>query len=106
VKAEVDYPRRYAVLVNTPAETDFARQVGVELVGAERCVMQHEPVTGSEDFAFMLQKVPGCYLLIGNGDGNQPGATMCHHPGYNFNDANLPVGSAYWVLLAQRFLRD
>ena len=106
VKAEVDYQRRYAVLVNTKAETDFARQVGIELVGAGRCVMQHEPVTGSEDFAFMLQKVPGCFLMIGNGDGNQPGATMCHHPGYNFNDANLPVGSAYWVLLAERFLRD
>ncbi|MFO1218806.1 MAG: M20 aminoacylase family protein [Burkholderiaceae bacterium] len=105
VRAEVDYQRRYAVLVNTRAETDFARQVGIELVGAGRCVMQHDPVTGSEDFSFMLQKVPGCFLMIGNGDGDSPGATMCHHPGYDFNDANLPLGAAYWVLLAERFLQ-
>jgi hippurate hydrolase len=61
-------------------------------------------VTGSEDFAFMLERVPGSYLLIGNGDGNGAGACMVHNPGYDFNDANLSMGAAYWVLLAQRFL--
>ena len=52
----------------------------------------------------MLERVPGSYLLIGNGDGDSAGACMVHNPGYDFNDANLPIGAAYWALLAQRFL--
>jgi len=59
----------------------------------------------------MLERVPGSYLLIGNGLGEQGGddstaasACMVHNPGYDFNDANLPVGAAYWVRLAERFL--
>jgi hippurate hydrolase len=56
----------------------------------------------------MLEQVPGCYLLIGNGseaDGGT-GACMVHHPGYDFNDAILPTGAAFWSRLVQRFLRD
>lgn len=104
VKAEVEYQRRYSVLVNTKPETDFARQVALDLVGAEQVLLEREPITGSEDFAFMLEKVPGCYLYLGNGDG--PDSRMCHHPGYNFNDANMGVGSAYWVALTERYLKD
>ena len=104
VVAEVDYQRRYPVLVNTPAETEFARQVALELLGPEKCQLKVPPVTGSEDFAFMLEKVPGCYLMIGNGDGDD--SRMCHHPGYNFNDANMGVGPAYWALLVERFLAE
>ena len=94
------------MLVNTPAETDFARAVATELVGVEQVTLQGPPLTGSEDFAFMLEQVPGSYLLIGNGSGEQGGAGACmvHNPGYDFNDGNIAVGSAYWVLLAQRFL--
>ena len=58
VKAEIDYRRGYAALVNSKDETDFARQIGSELVGAERVVLQAPPLTGSEDFAFMLEKCP------------------------------------------------
>ena len=107
--AEVDYREGYCVLVNTPAETEFARQVALELVGPQNVTLQAPAVPGSEDFAFMLEKVPGSYLLIGNGDG-RPGSTfaghacMVHNPGYDFNDASLPVGAAYWSLLAERFL--
>jgi hippurate hydrolase len=103
VHAEVAWRSGYAVLVNTPAETAFARAVGVELVGAERVTLQGPPLTGSEDFAFMLERVPGSYLLIGNGTGSA-GGCMVHHPGYDFNDDNIAVGGAYWVLLAERFL--
>jgi hippurate hydrolase len=102
VRAEIDYRRDYPVLVNTPAETAFARQVGLELVGAEHVTLQGEALTGSEDFAFMLDHCPGCYLLIGNGAGE--GACMVHNPGYDFNDDILPTGAAYWSLLAQRYL--
>ena len=106
VKAQIDWKPGYAVLVNTPAETAFARQVAIELVGAERVTLQGPPLTGSEDFAFMLERVPGSYLLIGNGTGGSAGEGGCmvHNPGYDFNDHNIGVGSAYWVLLAQRFL--
>jgi hippurate hydrolase len=102
VQAHIDWKPGYAVLVNTPAETAFAREVALELVGAERVTMQGPPLTGSEDFAFMLERVPGSYLLIGNGIGE--GGCMVHNPGYDFNDHNIGVGSAYWVLLAERFL--
>ncbi len=91
VKAEIDYRRGYAALINSKDETDFARQIGTELVGAERVVLQAPPLTGSEDFAFMLEKRPGSYLLIGNGDGDKLGACMVHNPGYDFNDANLAI---------------
>jgi len=110
VTARVDYQRSYPVLVNTPAETEFARRVALELVGADRVELQARALTGSEDFAFMLEQVPGSYLLIGNGDGTADGvndghgACMVHNPGYDFNDRNLPIGAAYWALLAQRFL--
>lgn len=104
VSAHIDWRPGYAVLVNTAAETAFARQVALELVGPEQVTLQGPAVTGSEDFAFMLERVPGSYLFIGNGDGDSHGACMVHNPGYDFNDQNLPIGAAYWVLLAQRFL--
>ena len=104
VSAQLDWRPGYAVLVNTPAETGFARQVALELVGEEKVTLQGPPLTGSEDFAFMLERVPGSYLLIGNGTGDAAGACMVHNPGYDFNDDNIAIGAAYWVLLAQRFL--
>lgn len=104
VQAQIAWRPGYAVLVNTPDETAFAREVALELIGAECVTLQGPAVSGSEDFAFMLERVPGSYLFIGNGDGDSAGACMVHNPGYDFNDANLPVGAAYWALLAQRFL--
>jgi hippurate hydrolase len=106
VTAEIDYQRGYPVLVNHLAETDFARNVAEELVGADKVVRQGRALNGSEDFAFMLEEVPGSYLLIGNGDGTGDGhgACMVHNPGYDFNDQNVAIGSAYWSLLVERFL--
>jgi hippurate hydrolase len=101
-KAEIDWRPGYAVLVNAPAPTDFAHGVARELVGDARVNAQAPALTGSEDFAFMLQKVPGSYLLIGNGDG--AGSCMVHNPAYDFNDDNIAIGSAYWVLLTRRYL--
>ncbi len=106
VKASIDYKRGYPVLVNHMAETDFVQQVAEELVGKDRVLRNPRALTGSEDFAFMLEEVPGCYLLIGNGDGTGDGhgACMVHTPGYDFNDDNVAVGSAFWSLLVDRFL--
>ena len=104
VQAQIDWRPGYAVLVNTPAETAFARGVATELVGADRVTPHGPPLTGSEDFAFMLERVPGSYVLIGNGIGPGEGGCMVHNPGYDFNDDNVATGSAFWVLLAERFL--
>jgi hippurate hydrolase len=106
VQAELDYRRNYPVLVNTVAETDFARAVGVELLGPDLVTLHGPAVSGSEDFAYMLEQRPGCYLLIGNGAGDSAGACMVHNPGYNFNDDNVAVGAAYWACLAERFLHE
>lgn len=105
VQADIDYREGYAVLVNTAAETDFARQIGQQLLGHEHVTPQGDALTASEDFAFMLEKVPGCYLFIGNGERQAPGGCDVHNPNYDFNDHNLPIGAAYWTLLAESYLR-
>jgi hippurate hydrolase len=96
---DIDYQRGYPVVVNSEAETQFARQVAEELVGPDRVIAPFPPVTGSEDFAYFLQHRPGCFLRLGNGD-----SAMLHNPKYDFNDAILPVGAAYWTRLAERYL--
>jgi hippurate hydrolase len=88
------------VVVNSPAETDFARSVAEELVGTERTIAPFGPVTGSEDFAYYLEHRPGCFLRLGNGEN----APMLHNAAYDFNDDNLTVGAAYWTRLVERFL--
>jgi hippurate hydrolase len=106
IEARIDWRAGYAVLVNTPEPTAFAREVGLALRGAGGVTLQGPAQSGSEDFAFMLERVPGSYLLIGNGDGDSAGACMVHNPGYDFNDDNIAIGAAYWALLARRFLTD
>jgi hippurate hydrolase len=104
VRAEVEWRQGYCVLVNHAAQTEFARQVALDLVGPERVTLNGPQLTGSEDFAFMLEKVPGSYLLIGNGDGDSAGACMVHNPAYDFNDDNIATGASYWVALVQAYL--
>ncbi len=102
--AEVAYQRRYPVLHNDPAQTAFCQQVIGDWLGADGLVDNTEPVTGSEDFAFFLEKVPGCYVFIGNGEGSE-GGCMVHNPGYDFNDRVLPTGASYWVRVAEAYLK-
>ncbi|SFM94114.1 hippurate hydrolase [Variovorax sp. OV329] len=102
VRAEIEWRQGYPVLVNWPEPTRLAYQSALARFGAERCVPQTPAVTASEDFAFMLEKVPGAYFFIGNGDA--PGSCVVHHPGYDFNDDNLVIGAAMWVGLAEDFL--
>jgi len=106
VRAEITFRGGYPVLVNTPLETEFATQVAMDVVGADRVVAQTEALTGSEDFAFMLEEVPGSYLFIGNGDASTGGhgACMVHNPGYDFNDSNIAVGADFWCRLTERYL--
>ena len=96
--AEVDYGWGHPVLVNAEAETAFAREVAVELAG-EESVAEIDLVTGSEDFAFMLERVPGCFVRLGNGP-----TSFVHTSRYDFNDENLTIGAAYWTRLVERYL--
>ena len=104
VTAQIDWRRGYAVLVNSEAETRFATDVAIRHFGADRVNPNGAMLTGSEDFAFMLERIPGCYLFIGNGADGEPGACMVHNPAYDFNDHNIGIGAAYWVALTQDFL--
>ncbi|MBB4225863.1 M20 aminoacylase family protein [Variovorax guangxiensis] len=106
VRAEVDYHWRYPAVINDVEATRLAREVAREWLGEEGIVQDLQPVTGSEDFSFMLERCPGSYLIVGNGEGDTHGTGGCqvHNPGYDFNDAILPIAASYWVRLARRFL--
>lgn len=96
--AKVEAPRGYPVLVNHAAENDFAREVARRHLGDEQ-VGTLRPITASEDFAFMLEQVPGAYLFVGNG----PSADL-HSPNYDFNDEILPIAARYWLALVEDYL--
>ena len=90
----------YPVTINEPASTRFARETAVALLGATNVHDVENPYLGSEDFSFMLEKVPGSYLMMGNGD-----SANLHSPTYNFNDLAIAPGAAYWTGLVERFLK-
>ncbi|MBU6191351.1 MAG: amidohydrolase, partial [Betaproteobacteria bacterium] len=99
VEAVIDWRPGYDVLVNDAHCTRFASDVALSLFGSERVVTEGRRLTASEDFAFMLQKVPGCYFFVGNGLTGQPGGCMVHNPGYDFNDHIIEPVSRFWVAL-------
>jgi hippurate hydrolase len=94
-KATVTYKRDYPVVVNTPKEAEFASKVASEIV-SESHVKAAVPVMGAEDFAFMLEKRPGAFIFMGNGN-----SANLHHPAYDFNDKAIPFGTSYWVRLVE-----
>lgn len=102
LRCDIEYIQKYPVLVNATEPTEWARAAAIALLGADK-VCEREPVMGSEDFGYMLQHVPGSYVRLGNGVGEDGGCNV-HNPGYDFNDAALPIGAAYWVKLAQSLL--
>ena len=104
VRAEIAWRPGYAVLVNDAQQTARALAVAQKHFPPEQINPQGPMVSGSEDFAFMLERVPGCYLFIGNGAGGEPGACMVHNPAYDFNDHNIAAGAAYWIALVNELL--
>ncbi len=101
-KVALDYRRGYPGVVNTAVETDAAIAAAASLVERAQVKTDIPPAMGSEDFAFMLQKRPGAYIGIGAGEG--PNDPNVHSPYYDFNDAILPLGAAYWVALVKQQL--
>ncbi|NLF53051.1 MAG: amidohydrolase, partial [Thauera phenolivorans] len=89
-----------AVLVNDPAQTAECAELAGALLGEDQVVMPGPTFMGSEDFAYYAQHKPGTYCFIGNGD-----TPMVHHPMYDFDDRNLPIGAAYWVAVTEHYLK-
>ena len=106
---EFDFNRNYPPTINHEAETAFAQRVLSEVVGAAN-VLPFEPTMGAEDFSYYLLEKPGCYFMIGNGDGAHRagghglGPCMLHNPSYDFNDELIPLGATAWVRIAEAWL--
>ena len=107
---EFTFNRDYPPLINHSSETAFATRVMRDIVGETSVEAAVEPTMSAEDFAFMLQEKPGCYVFIGNGEGEHRefghglGPCNLHNPSYDFNDDLLPIGATYWVRLAEAYL--
>lgn len=97
------YDRRYPVLINTAEETAKAVRAAIEVAGADNVSTDHPPTMGSEDFAWMLQDLPGCYIRVGNGEGEEGGCVV-HNPNYDFNDQAAVYGASYWATLVEQEL--
>jgi hippurate hydrolase len=108
-RCEFHFKRGYPPTVNHDAETEFVRQALTDFAGPDR-VHDFQPTMGAEDFSYFLQQKPGCYFLIGNGDGahraadHGGGPCMLHNPSYDFNDELIPVGASMWTRVAERWL--
>ena len=102
VDVSVVFDQRYPATVNSVAETEICRKAGAEVVGTENVRRDEPPSMAAEDFAYMLQEKPGCYIWLGNGLG--PGGCTLHNPHYDFNDKILSIGVSYWVRLVENVL--
>jgi hippurate hydrolase len=105
-RVSFSYERGYPVLVNSEQEKNLATQAATAVVGEDKVQAEMQPVMGAEDFAFMLQKKPGCYVFIGNGSEAGPDGHACHlhNPHYDFNDQAIPVGVQYFANLVESYL--
>ncbi|MRX10447.1 amidohydrolase [Pseudoduganella sp. FT25W] len=109
-EVEFKFRRNYPPLINHPEATRFAVEVMKTVVGADKVDDQVEPSMAAEDFAYFLQAKPGCYIFIGNGEGDHRdgghglGPCVLHNGSYDFNDNLLPVGASFWVKLVEASL--
>ena len=109
MEADFEFNHLYPATVNHGEPVEIARKVMTELVGADK-VLAQTATMGAEDFAFMLEEIPGCYCFIGNGGGahraigHGAGPCLLHNASYDFNDDILALGASYWVKLVAECL--
>jgi hippurate hydrolase len=109
-EADLSFDRKYPPTINHPDETAFSAEVLKGIVGEQNVNQTVRPSMGGEDFALMLKQRPGCYVWIGNGQGDHrmpghgAGPCMLHNASYDFNDDLIPLGASYWVELARHWL--
>jgi hippurate hydrolase len=101
-KAKTDFRAIFPPTINHAEEADYAAGICAEIVGADSVRRDPALIMASEDFSFMLNEVRGCYINIGNGDGE--GACEVHNPSYDFNDAALPYGASFFARLVEKRL--
>ncbi|MCF7747904.1 amidohydrolase [Sulfitobacter sp. M39] len=97
VSATLEYEKGYPATVNTPEEAGFAASVATEIAGEDRVIADNGREMGAEDFSYMLEKRPGAYLFIGQGD-----TAGLHHAAYNFDDEIAPVGASFFARIVER----
>ena len=107
VSIELGYERGYPPTINASAAAAVCREAARAVVGSDAVHVNLPPSMGAEDFAYMCQAVPGCYVWLGNGGEAGPGAGGCmlHSPHYDFNDEIIGTGIRYWVHLAESVLQ-
>ena len=99
---DVRFDQRYPPTINSAAEAELCRETATALLGEDKVRRNELPSMGAEDFAYMLQVKPGCYVWLGNGPGT--GGCSLHNPRYDFNDEILPIGINYWIKLVNTVL--
>jgi hippurate hydrolase len=99
LEADFTYRRGYPPTVNHPRESAIGAEVAALVVGADKVDRDPSPVMGAEDFAYMLEAVPGSYIWMGSG--NDEKAALLHSAYYDFNDEALPLGVSYWAKLVE-----
>ncbi len=97
--AEVDFRFLFAPLVNDDAEADEYADAAAELVGEENLDRNSPPASASEDFSFMLERVPGAHINFGNGT-----TAAVHNDKYDFNDEAIPYAVALFARIVEKKL--
>lgn len=111
-RATMEFDRRYPPTINHATEAEFCSRLLKDWLGSDSVTDPVTPSMGAEDFSFMLEQVPGCYLFLGNGDGDHRatghglGPCTLHNGSYDFNDNLIPTGATYWVKLATEWLNQ
>ncbi|MBB43808.1 MAG: peptidase M20 [Rhodospirillaceae bacterium] len=98
-EVKLKYTRGYPPTVNDVTESVFAAEVAADVVGRNNVDITQSPKMAAEDFSFMLNERPGCYIWLGNGTGEN--IAHLHNPYYDFNDEALAIGASYWARLVE-----
>ena len=98
--ASMDFRTIFHPVINDPAATESAARACAAVAGQENVILEAPPGTGSEDFSFMSEQVPSCYVIVGNGENSTP----LHNPGYDFNDKALVYGASFFATVVEQLL--
>ncbi|MED5435495.1 MAG: M20 aminoacylase family protein [SAR324 cluster bacterium] len=101
---ELNYMSGYPATINSVPETEISAKAVVDLLGENKIILNPTPSMGAEDFSYMLEARPGCYVWLGIGPGKGEAGCMLHSSRYDFNDDVLPTGASYWVKLVENEL--